>query len=212
MKESFNNDRLMKLIKRLQYTFAATLGMLLISNAYLAYKWQQAAFREVTYFVSPDATYPAVATTDTSLKRRHIWEVENFAAQLTTKVLAHSADTFDNNVEGVLHLMDKESGLRLIKQFLEDDLEALYKQHDGVSVIQVVDVVVDMDRMPFEVLVIYDFQMCFMGLKEQPSHTTRGALFFKATTIPRCKTNPYGLKALSMGFVEVPESRRKQQK
>ena len=210
MREKFNTDRLMKYVKAQQYVFVSVLALCIASNIYFAYQWQRAAFREVTYFVTPDATYPAFASRKSALKSRHKWEVENFAQELIVRMLHHSGDTYDEDVEHALHMMDKESGYRLLKQFIEDDLEALYKQHNGVSTITVKEVIVDMSRAPFEVLIVYDMHIRFVGIeKEVKPKTTRGAVFLQTVVMPRCKKNPYGLKAVRVAFVEPPKRGKK---
>ncbi|MEM7362118.1 MAG: hypothetical protein AAF335_03855 [Bacteroidota bacterium] len=212
MKERFNCDRLMRYVKAQQYVFVSVLAVSVVSNIYFAYRWQRAAFREVTYFVTPDATYPAFASRKSSSKSRHKWEVENFAEELIVKMLDHSGDTYDEDLEYALRMMDKESGYKLLKQFIEDDLEALYKQHNGVSNIIVKEVIVDTSRAPFEVLVIYDMQVRFVGMEKKiEPKVTRGAIFLQAIVVPRCKKNPYGLKAVRVTFVEPPkrEQRKK---
>ena len=210
MKEKFNTDRLMRYVKKQQYLFVSILALLLGSNIYFAYQWQRATFREVTYFVTPDATYPAFASGERQSKSRHKWELENFAQELIVRMLDHSGDTYDNDLHHALGMMDKVSGYKLLKQFIQDDLEALYKQHNAVSRITIKEVTVDMSRAPFEILIVYDMHLRFVGIeKDVKPKTTRGAVFLQTTVVPRCKKNPYGLKAVKVAFVEPPKPKVK---
>lgn len=213
MKEKFNTDRLMKQVKQLQYVFIVTLALLLLSNAYFAFMWQKEAFSEVTYFVSPEATYPSYAKKTRHEKVRHVWEVENFAKTLVSTTLAHTGETYDDDLEHMLRMIDKESRYRMLKQFIADDLEALYKQHGAMSHIEIEKILVDMKTMPYNVIIVYEFTLRFIGQEEQnPPQKTRGAIYFRAMAVPRNKLNPYGLKATHMKLVEAPPLEEKREK
>lgn len=207
MIEQYNNDRLMKHIKHIKRILLTVIITLLLSNAYFAYRWQRETFREITYFISPDATLPAYGKDQKNTKSRNLWEIENFSENLIGHMLAHTKENFDENINKAFRLLDRKSINRFLNIIESDNLEEMYKENDGNSKLTIKNITIDMSKYPFEIMVEFELEVNFIGREEKIKTTSN--VYFHAETVKRSKPNPYGLIATHLYFL-TPKDEKKE--
>ena len=186
--------------------FLTVIVALLASNAYFALMWKREAFREVTYFVTPDATLPAYGKDAKSSKGRNKWEVENFAEELLKSMLEHNKGNFDENINRAISRLDRQSINKFLKIIDGDNLEEMYKENDANAKLTIQRVVVDMSKYPFEVMIEFELEVNFIGREEKIK--TKSCVYFHAETVKRSKKNPYGIVATHLYFLTPKEKNK----
>lgn len=200
---AYNAHQLSHLIHSLQRLLIG-LTMLLTSFAgFFAYKWYQAASRDVTYLVMPEATQAAYKRPVSII--RDAFELQNFTVHFLQNAFAHNEFTYKDHLNQALQVMDRKSGLYLKSKFKEEEIEEVYKAYNGISVVEVERIEVNTDVYPYEVAAYYQTKLHFIGLEEEeklePNKVAPGAVYFRLTTTPRSRENPYGLLVSQFSFI-----------
>lgn len=194
--DGFNASKLARVLgalSRVLWIITLTLSALIL---FLAYQWHQAASHETTYFVTPQATYPAHRSAQTT----NLIEIKNFTHTFLDHAFAHSEFTYKQKLNEALEVMDRKSGLYLKSKFNQEDIFALYKHYNGVSTLALEDLQINMKRYPYEVAAYYKTTLHFVGLEEE-AKTVLGGVYFQLSEVPRSLENPYGLMIHDFEFI-----------
>ena len=195
--QAFNASKLSSVLQRLRrllWGLCLLLGGLLL---FFAYQWQQALKSNLTYFVTPEATYPAHRRPHTTDEL----EIKNFTRLFLQHAFAHNEFTYKDNLNQALLLMDRKSGLYLKSKFSEEAIYELYQHYNGVSTLAIKEVQVNLDRYPYEVAAYYQTTLHFVGLEGEEDQALSGGVYFQLSEVPRSQENPYGLLISQFDFI-----------
>lgn len=201
--KAYNSYQLSQVIRTWQRLLLALTLILTLLALFFAYQWHRTASRDVTYFVTPEATLAAY-------KRpyaigRDPFELENFTVQFLQNAFAHNEFTYKDHLNKALQVMDRKSGLYLKSQFKEEEIEEVYKAYNGVSVVAVDRIELNQEEYPYQVAAFYKTTLHFVGLDEQEQlaadQVALGGVCFQLTTTPRSSQNPYGLVISKFRFI-----------
>ncbi len=195
--DAFHTPKLLLALSTVRRALLLVSATLLLLIAYLAYQWQAALHRELTYFVTTQGTFPAQRRTQTA--DRDTFEIENFTYAFLEHAFAHNEHTYEAHLERALAVMDQPSAHYLRSKFNEEDIAGVYMQYNGLSTIAVERILVHQEDYPYRVEAYYTIQMRFVGLEEQ--RTVPGAVAFALHTTGRSRENPYGLLITHFNFI-----------
>jgi len=202
--KTYNAYELSKVIRSLQQLLIGLVALLALLASFFAYKWHQTATRDITYLVMPEATQ--VAYKRPVSITRDAFELENFTVHFLQNAFAHNEFTYKDHLNQALQVMDRKSGLYLKSKFKEEEIEEVYKAYNGISVVEVERIEINTDVYPYEVAAYYQTKLHFIGLeageeKLEADKVAPGAVYFRLTTTPRSRENPYGLLMSQFSFI-----------
>jgi len=195
--QQFNASKLAGVLQRLRRLLWGLCLLLSLLTLFFAYRWQQALTSNLTYFVTPEGTYPAHRRTHTTDEL----EIQNFTRLFLRHAFAHNEFTYRDNLNQALLLMDRKSGLYLKSKFSEEAIDELYRHYNGVSTLSVDKIAVNMDRYPYEVAAYYKTTLHFVGLEGEEDQALLGGVYFQLSAVPRSHENPYGLMISRFDFI-----------
>lgn len=202
---AYKVSRVIRSLQLLLISLSATLTLLAF---FFAYQWYASAKGDVTYLVLPESTH--VAYKRPASITRDAFELENFTVHFLANAFAHNEFTYKDHLNRALQVMDKKSGLYLKSKFKEEEIEEVYKAYNGVSVVEVERIEVSTTVYPYEVAAYYKTHLHFIGLesgdeKLAADKEAPGAVYFRLTTTPRSRENPYGLLVSGFNFIAYEE-------
>ena len=195
--QQFNAHQLSGVLRRLRRLLWGLCLLLSILTLFFAYQWQRALKSSLTYFVTPEGTYPAHRRTHTTDKL----EIQNFTRLFLSHAFAHNEFTYKDNLNQALLLMDRKSGLYLKSKFSEEAIYELYQHYNGVSTLSVDKIEVNLERYPYEVAAYYKTTLHFVGLEGEEDQALSGGVYFQLSVVPRSHENPYGLVISHFDFI-----------
>ena len=202
--KTYNAYQLSRVIRSLQLLFIGLTILLTLLASFFAYQWYRTASQDITYLVLPESTQPAYKRPASIT--RDAFELENFTIHFLQNAFAHNEFTYKDHLNQALQVMDKKSGLYLKSKFKEEEIEEVYKAYNGVSVVAVERIEVNTSVYPYEVAAYYKTLLHFIGLeageeKLEADKEALGAIYFRLTTTPRSRENPYGLLMSQFRFI-----------
>ncbi len=195
--QQFNAGKLSGVLKRLRSLLWGLCLLLSVLTLFFAYQWQRALKSNITYFVTPEGTYPAHRRTHTTDEL----EIQNFTRLFLRHAFAHNEFTYKDKLNQALLLMDRKSGLYLKSKFSEEAIYELYQHYNGVSTLLADKIAVNMDRYPYEVAAYYKTTLHFVGLEGEEDQALSGGVYFQLSEVPRSEQNPYGLVISHFDFI-----------
>jgi hypothetical protein len=207
--KTYNAHQLSKVIRSLQRLLIGLATLLTLLAGFFAYKWYEAASSDVTYLITAEATQ--IAYKRPASITRDPFELENFTVHFLQNAFAHNEFTYKENLNKALQVMDRKSGLYLKSKFKEEEIEEVYKAYNGISLVEVERIEVNTAVYPYEVAAYYQTKLHFIGLEEgeeklEADKVAPGAVYFKVTTAPRSRENPYGLLVSQFSFIAYEEN------
>ncbi len=206
--QQFNASKLagvMRRLRRLLWGLCLMLGTMML---FFAYQWQRALKSKLTYFVTPEATYPAHRRTHNTDEL----EIRNFTRFFLQHAFAHNEFTYKDNLNHALLVMDRKSGLYLKSKFGEEAIYELYQHYNGVSTMEIKEVQVNLERYPYEVAAYYKTTLHFVGLEGEEDQALSGGVYFQLSEVPRSPENPYGLMISHFDFIADAHEKNKKAK
>ncbi len=202
--QTYNAHQLSKVIGSLQRLLIGLATLLTLLAGFFAYKWYQTASSDVTYLITAEATQAAYKRTASIT--RDAFELENFTVHFLQNAFAHNEFTYKDHLNQALQVMDRKSGLYLKSKFKEEEIEEVYKAYNGISIVEVERIEVNTAVYPYEVAAYYQTKLHFIGLegeeeKLEADKVAPGAVYFRLTTTPRSRENPYGLLISGFSFI-----------
>ena len=196
-----NASYLSLLMKRLYGVLLIALGMNASLAIFFAYKWYQASNLDNVYLLAPDQTL-MVPSIDGSLARSE-YEISAFAACFLEKAFAHHEDNWEGNLEQVTTWMDQASAKSFLAK-MNDSIEALYKERNAISTVQLKEIEIETQTQPYEVLLYYItyLQFATTGDVVYDKAEVEGGSYFQIVPLLRSKSNPFGMQIRNLKFLQ----------
>lgn len=199
----FDNARYLSLlIRRLYGVLLIALAMTASLACFFAYKWYQASNLDNVYLLAPEQTLMATST-DGSLARS-TYEISAFAARFLEKAFAHHEYNWQENLEQVTSWMDQASAKFFLAK-MNESIEALYKERNAISTVQLKEIEIETQTQPYEVLPYYTTQLQFAATGEvvYDKAEVEGGIYFQVVPLPRSQQNPFGMQIRNLKFLQT---------
>ena len=204
----FENSRYLSLL--IKRSYGALLAALLITASlavFFSKKWYDASKLDNVYILSSDNTFLAQRV-DGSMARSS-YEIIAFSKVFLEKAFAHNEYSFESNLAEVTGLMDQESA-RFFLSKMDESIEALYKERNAISTVQLSGIEVNTTRQPYEVLLYYTITLQFASLGETiyEDAQVEGGIYFQVKPLSRSQKNPFGMQIRNLKFLEKPSDKK----
>ena len=204
----FENSRYLSLL--IKRSYGALLVALLITASlavFFSKKWYDASKLDNVYILSSDNTFLAERV-DGSMARSN-YEIIAFSKVFLEKAFAHNEYSFESNLAEVTGLMDQESA-RFFLSKMDESIEALYKERNAISTVQLSGIEVNTTGQPYEVLLYYTITLQFASLGETiyEDAQVEGGIYFQVKPLSRSQKNPFGMQIRNLKFLEKPSDKK----
>ena len=204
----FENSRYLSLL--IKRSYGALLAALLITASlavFFSKKWYDASKLDNVYILSSDNTFLAQRV-DGSMARSS-YEIIAFSKVFLEKAFAHNEYSFESNLAEVTGLMDQESA-RFFLSKMDESIEALYKERNAISTVQLSGIEVNTTTQPYEVLLYYTITLQFASLGETiyEDAQVEGGIYFQVKPLSRSQKNPFGMQIRNLKFLEKPSDKK----
>ena len=204
----FENSRYLSLL--IKRSYGALLAALLITASlavFFSKKWYDASKLDNVYVLSSDNTFLAQRV-DGSMARSS-YEIIAFSKVFLEKAFAHNEYSFESNLAEVTGLMDQESA-RFFLSKMDESIEALYKERNAISTVQLSGIEVNTTTQPYEVLLYYTITLQFASLGETiyEDAQVEGGIYFQVKPLSRSQKNPFGMQIRNLKFLEKPSDKK----
>ena len=204
----FENSRYLSLLIKRSYG-ALLVALLIIASlaVFFSKKWYDASKLDNVYILSSDNTFLAERV-DGSMARSN-YEIIAFAKVFLEKAFAHNEYSFESNLAEVTGLMDQESA-RFFLSKMDESIEALYKERNAISTVQLSGIEVNTTTQPYEVLLYYTITLQFASLGETiyEDAQVEGGIYFQVKPLSRSQKNPFGMQIRNLKFLEKPSDKK----
>ena len=144
------NQKTQDFIKK--YERSGTLNLVLIIALavshiawFYAYDMKDKESRNRVFAMTPSGTFEMVSRTDNS---REQVEIENFTKVFMSKMYAHTAQTYTEDLNTALQLISAEDGATIVEAFAAQNVENQYKTLNATTDVTIDKVQVDMSTIP----------------------------------------------------------------
>ena len=203
----FENSRYLSLL--IKRSYGALLAALLITASlavFFSKKWYDASKLDNVYILSSENTFLAERV-DGSMARSN-YEIIAFSKVFLEKAFAHNEYSFESNLAEVTGLMDQESA-RFFLSKMDESIEALYKERNAISTVQLSGIEVNTTTQPYEVLLYYTITLQFASLGETiyEDAQVEGGIYFQVKPLSRSQKNPFGMQIRNIKFLQKPSDK-----
>ncbi|XWN34654.1 MAG: hypothetical protein ROO73_05990 [Roseivirga sp.] len=188
------------LIRQVYLALIATIALLSFSNLFFALQWRRACSIENIFLVAHDQTLQAHKAPAPFL-HSHL-EINTFAQMLLSKAFALNEYTWDQHLSEVTSFMDQASA-QCFRAKMDPDIEALYKEHNAISTVELQHIEINTEQQPYEVLLYYNTSLKFASgtASLYQDAEAPGGLYFQLQPLQRANSNPYGLQIRNLKFL-----------
>ena len=104
--------------------------------------------------------------------------------------------------------MDQESA-RFFLSKMDESIEALYKERNAISTVQLSGIEVNTTTQPYEVLLYYTITLQFASLGETiyEDAQVEGGIYFQVKPLSRSQKNPFGMQIRNIKFLQKPSDK-----
>lgn len=172
-----------------------SLFMLILSNILWAYLFvsDRYGLSERVYVIQGDGKVNEAKLSENTQRSRE--EIESHLASFCSLMFGHDAKSYDGNINKALHLISKEEGLAIFRDFEKNEIYDLYLQYGSRSRFDLDTILLGADQKSGRV---FGHQVSLFEGEEKPM--SMGASF-KVNTWTRSRENPHGILIYDWRFI-----------